>query len=62
MKILNDIRAVIDQIASWIKWGLSIAFLVFVLVYVLEVFGVHNIALPSPQVMIYIAGIWWLTR
>jgi hypothetical protein len=62
MKALNEIKSLIDQGAGWVRWGISTAFLALVALYVLEALGVRVVSLPNPQILIYVAGIYWLTR
>ena len=62
MKLINDIKAAINKGAAHVKWAVSTAFLALVVLYVLEAAGVRLVSLPNPQTLIYVAGIWWLTR
>lgn len=62
MKLINEIKTTIDKGAAHVKWAVSTVFLALVVLYILEAIGVRLVSLPNPQTLIYVAGIWWLTR
>jgi hypothetical protein len=57
-----NLRTEVDKIVSHVRWATALAFALLVPLYILEFFGVRVSALPSPQTVIYVAGIYYLTR